>query len=340
MSGAPRVAVIGAGIAGASCARILADAGLSVQVFDKSRGVGGRMTTRRVDWTDASGVTHTASFDHGTSCFSEHAPDFSDFVAEAQRAGLVAPWTPAIAAGSHVTPDLTELWVATPDMPALCRHLLQDVPLQTLCAIDAFSRSADGWHLHSEGTTIAAGFDAVVVAIPPLQAAALLQAHQPDWAQQATARTMLPGWTLMGITADRGTRIDWDLACPPAGPLAKIVRNDSKPGRSSLPGHTHWVLHASAAWSADHLELSAAEVQPLLQQAMADWLGQPLSWTYSTVHRWRYATVPAGSASVDRHWWDADAGIGVCGDAWGGAGVEGAWLSAQALASAILISAA
>ena len=41
------VAVIGAGLAGAACARGLQAAGVQVTVFDKSRGVGGRLATRR-----------------------------------------------------------------------------------------------------------------------------------------------------------------------------------------------------------------------------------------------------------------------------------------------------
>ena len=42
-----RVAVVGAGISGLICARTLLDHGLAVTVFEKSRGVGGRMATRR-----------------------------------------------------------------------------------------------------------------------------------------------------------------------------------------------------------------------------------------------------------------------------------------------------
>ncbi|WP_230945853.1 FAD-dependent oxidoreductase [Burkholderia vietnamiensis] len=41
------VAIVGAGIAGLACARVLADAGHRVTVYEKSRGVGGRMSTRR-----------------------------------------------------------------------------------------------------------------------------------------------------------------------------------------------------------------------------------------------------------------------------------------------------
>ncbi|MBD3256947.1 FAD-dependent oxidoreductase, partial [candidate division GN15 bacterium] len=37
--------VVGAGAAGLTCARRIADAGMSVLVLDKGRGVGGRMAT-------------------------------------------------------------------------------------------------------------------------------------------------------------------------------------------------------------------------------------------------------------------------------------------------------
>ena len=50
------VAVIGAGMAGLAAARTLAAAGHAVQVFDKGRGIGGRLSTRRTDY---------GAFDHG-----------------------------------------------------------------------------------------------------------------------------------------------------------------------------------------------------------------------------------------------------------------------------------
>lgn len=43
----PKVAVIGAGISGLICARVLVEHGMEVTVFEKSRGIGGRMSTRR-----------------------------------------------------------------------------------------------------------------------------------------------------------------------------------------------------------------------------------------------------------------------------------------------------
>ena len=328
---AMRVAVIGAGIAGASCARQLASAGVEVQVFDKSRGVGGRLTTRRMDWP---GADSQAAFDHGAPAFTAHAPAFAEFAAQAARDGILAPWPARAAPGSRPRLEQGTLWTPTPDMPALCRALLADLPLELNCQIDALRRAPDGWRLEAKGETVARGYAAVVIAIPPAQAAALLEPHQPEWARQALALPMLPGWTLMGLASEAGAAEEWDIAWPDKGPLATVVRNHTKPGRQGIAGQCHWVAHAGSDWSARHLEAPAAQVQAELQQALADWLGWTPDWRYAAAHRWRYASAPAAAAARPC-WWDADTSVGVCGDAWGGGGVEGAWLSARVLASAI-----
>jgi predicted NAD/FAD-dependent oxidoreductase len=332
---ASRVAVIGAGIAGASCARWLHDAGYAVQVFDKSRGVGGRLSTRRIDWTDAAGVSHQASFDHGAPGFQVRAPAFAAFVARAHADGLLLPWRPRDASGARA-PEADTVWVPTPDMPALCRALLKDLPVHTQVQVDALHRDDAGWRLDSGGATVARDFGAVVLTIPPAQAAALLQPLRPGWAQQALTLPMLPDWTLMGLASAAGDISDWQLARPSDGALASVLRNHSKPGRAPLAGMAHWVAHATADWSARHLETPAAVVQDALQQALARWFGRAPDWRYVTVHRWRYAVAPAGTPSgTGDCWWDAETGLGVCGDAWGGGGVEAAWGSARALAAAI-----
>lgn len=334
---ARRIAVIGAGMSGAACARLLADAGCAVQVFDKSRGVGGRMATRRAEWPAADGQVQQVRFDHGVPGFSAHAAEFLRFVEQAARDGLLARWVPRLAPGSYAPLDDAALWVATPDMPALCRALLAGLPLRTQCTVDALQRTPAGWRLLSAGSVVGEGFDAVVLAIPPAQAATLLQPHQADWARRAQAMPMQPCWVLMGVTTADAAPADWDLAWPTEGPLAWVLRNEAKPGRPPAPGHAHWVLQATARWSLTHLEAPAAEVQSALQAALAAWLGQPQQWQHAAVHRWRYASVPraAGAPVAGRCAWDAALGLGVCGDAWGGSGVEGAWSSGRALAMAI-----
>jgi len=326
-----RVAVVGAGIAGATCARTLTDAGHAVQVFDKSRGVGGRMSTRRVTLDSADALL---GLDHGAPCFAAVGADFLDFVEQGQRAGLLARWTPRLAPHSAALPG-GAIWVATPDMPALCRALLKDLPLHTLCTVDGVRRSGATWSLESSGVTVADGFDAVALAIPPQQAAALLGMHRPDWAARAQAVPMLPVWVLMGTTDAPATGCDWDLARPASGPLALVVRNDAKPARTVLAGQAQWVVHATPDWTGAQLDTPADQVQAMLQAALADCVGGALAWRFAAVHRWLYATLAAspGDEQATGAWWDAGKGLGVCGDALAGGGVEGAWRSGRALAA-------
>ncbi|MDQ6881692.1 MAG: NAD(P)/FAD-dependent oxidoreductase, partial [Pseudomonadota bacterium] len=56
-----RIAVVGAGVAGLSCARTLAQAGAKVTVFEQAAQVGGRMT---------SCDTAFGTFDHGAQYFT------------------------------------------------------------------------------------------------------------------------------------------------------------------------------------------------------------------------------------------------------------------------------
>ena len=60
-----QIAIVGTGMAGLSCATRLAALGHEVALFDKGRGPGGRMATRRVE---ADGTL--LRFDHGAQYFT------------------------------------------------------------------------------------------------------------------------------------------------------------------------------------------------------------------------------------------------------------------------------
>lgn len=327
------IAVIGAGIAGATCAHALTLAGHAVQVFDKSRGPGGRLATRRVEWIDRQGAACTTRLDHGAVGITARSEAFQGFVEQALHAGCLAEWAPTLAVGSLPLEDGGRLWVPTPDSPALCRHLLKGVATRWAFAVDSLHPGPHGWQVQAGAEVCDRQFDAVMLALPPAQAAPLLMPHRSDWARHASVAPMQPCWTLMGVAQAPQPELGWDLARPPAGPLAWVVRSDARPGRERVRGQAHWVLHARAGWSRRHLEQPAAWVQLQMQAALAECLGRPVDWQHCVVHRWRYALPTTQRAEPGEScWWDAAQGLGVCGDFLGGSGVEGAWLSAQALA--------
>ncbi|MEH6365300.1 MAG: FAD-dependent oxidoreductase, partial [Pseudomonas marincola] len=87
MTASPPIAIIGAGIAGLSAAQSLQSAGYAVQLFDKSRGSGGRMSSKRSD---------AGSLDLGAQYFTARDRRFVEAVQQWQARGWVSEWTPSL----------------------------------------------------------------------------------------------------------------------------------------------------------------------------------------------------------------------------------------------------
>jgi renalase len=334
-----KVAVIGAGIAGSALAHALMDEGVAVHLFDKSCGPGGRMATRRCAWTDVQGSARRTAFDHGAPCFSAKDAAFRGAVAQAVHAGCVTTWHPRLHPQSLPCPDAEQgsaHFVAAPDMTQWCRHLLQGAMPRWEQAVQGLRRAPGGWSVESSDVLWADVFDAVVLALPPAQAAPLLAPHQREWAQRASLTVMQPCWTVMGIADPIPGLRAWDMARPEPGALSLVLRNESRPGREARRDEVHWVLHAKAGWSRAHMDQDSAWIASAMQQALSEWLGTPLRWQHALAHRWRYAMPQVGRhPAAPSGWWDENLRLGVCGDFLGGGGVEGAWRSAQSLAQAM-----
>jgi renalase len=342
--GTVHVAVVGAGLAGAACAFGLRQAGAQVTCLEKSSQVGGRMGTRRAGWTDTTGIRHSGTFDHGAQCFSPVRPRFRSVMARAVAAGCAREWQPRVHSSRFA--QVEHCLVPTPGNAALCRHLLADATVHLDRTVRRLQRTAAGmWYVAADGAPLAGPFHNVVLAIPPAQAAVLAAGHHDAWADALMAKRMEPCWSLTAVTDD----VDWpwDAAEPDRGPLAWVLRNDRVPGRTAPRGLAVWSAHATAEWSAAHLEAEPQAVSDELQSALRLLLPRatlgrgPIRWHDVNVHRWRYAG-PAvdcdDSFDADEAWWDASLGLGVCGDFLGGGGVEAAWHSGDELADTMTAS--
>ena len=324
---APRVAIVGAGLAGLACARALQADGIAVRVLEKSRGPAGRMSTRQGDGWQC---------DHGAQYFTARDPDFRAEVTRWCEDGVAAPWAGrirAIDAGGLRTPNPPPLerFVGVPRMTSPAARLAEGLSVDTHCEIRELRRDPHGWRLRAESAGwLAETFDAVLVAAPGPQAAALLAAHAPEVARIARGAPMRGAWALM-LRYDAPLALPFDGAFVNHGPLRWIARDSSKPGRE---GPETWLLHATPEWSAPRLEAPAEIVAKPMIEAFAS-LGAPTPAAW-TAHRWRYADTapPLEKGCV----WDPDAAVGLCGD-WLDAGkVEGAWLSGRKLARRVSAS--
>jgi predicted NAD/FAD-dependent oxidoreductase len=96
-----------------------------------------------------------------------------------------------------------------------------------------------------------------------------------------------------------------------------------------------WVLHATSAWSRQHLDMPKEEVIDQLHGAFAELINCAIpAPAFTLAHRWLYAR-PAGGREVGALS-DPDLGLYVCGDWCLSGRVEGAWLSGQEAARRLL----
>ena len=313
-----RVAVIGAGLAGLSCAQNLSAAGLDVTVFDKSRGLGGRLATRR-----AEGM----AFDHGAQYLTVRSAPFKRFVDANSNA--LAFWEPRIEGQKGDSAWL----VGTPGMSSIGKALAVGIAVSKACRIIGLRRSGADWRLTSaEGETFGP-FARLAIAIPAPQALELLLTAGIELSE-LTDVIMAPCWTLM-LAFDKPTGIGFDALRPAAGPVGWIARNDTKPGRDSTV--EQWVVQAGPDWSRDQLENNPGDIKESLLAAFQDLAPHELPTpAFSAAHRWRFALVeePLGRACL----FEPGSGFGLAGDWCIAPRAEAAFESGSALAGEILTS--
>ena len=318
-----RIAVVGAGIAGLACAQELARADVKVTLFERSRGVGGRLATKRVG---------DLAFDHGAQFVTARSRTFARYAEVAVRAGALDRWRPRLMEDDRRWEQpIEDWWVGKPGMNALVRPLARNIELRGSVAVHELLPGQRGWELQTDSGRHNEVFQAVAVAIPAPQAAGLLGPYAGAFRHLSSVQ-MAPCWTGMfafdppldlGAEARRWTK----------GPIVWAACNSSKPDRWRSP--QCWVVHASSGWSRQHLELDAAEIAQLLLREFAEAVGGTLPRpAHAAAHRWRHALVeqPLGVPCLV----DDEMAAGACGDWCIAPRVEAAFESGRSLAHSLL----
>jgi predicted NAD/FAD-dependent oxidoreductase len=317
-----RIAVIGAGVAGMSCAAELARTDVRITVFERSRGLGGRLATRR---------ERGATFDHGAQFVTARSRPFSKYMENAVRLGAAAPWRPRLAEDTRIWDAPIEDWsVGVPGMSALVRPLGRQAQVLFGTGVHEMHAREGGWELITDHGRHKTLFDAIAVAVPAPQALTLLAPHARAF-RHLTDVVFAPCWSAM-LAFDEALATPAEAMRWTQGPLAWAASHSSRPGRRSEP-HS-WVLHASPAWSRAHLDLDARDAAQALVEAFADAVDLMLPPPrLQLAHRWRYAQVeqPLGLPCLV----DQESAAGACGDWCIAPRVEAAFESGRALAHAL-----
>jgi predicted NAD/FAD-dependent oxidoreductase len=326
----PRIAIIGAGISGLSCARTLLEHQCHVELFDKGFHTGGRVATRFASRTDSSFY-----FDHGAQYFTVKTEAFKQQVDSWVKDGVAALWAGRVGKiqngkllqehGAH------ERFVGTPYMRAVADHMALPLSITTNCRVTRIRQLEKKWRLQFEVGDESPGFDAVVIGIPPLQAANLLQEFS-DLQTFCLASKMGACWSTF-VSFDSEICLAFDGMFVDDSALSWVCRDSSKPLR---PRGERWVLHATPSWTVANIDVDPDEVaSQLLKEFFRVTNASPVSSTYKKSHRWLYA-IPIETESPRSFQILPSDKLAVCGDWCHGGRVEGAFLSGREAAEALL----
>ncbi len=317
-----KIAVIGAGIAGLVAARELQALGHRVDLFEKSRGRGGRLATRRLDW---------GAMDIGAQYFTAREPAFLHQVEAWCNAGVAAPWTftPYRVDGTSLLPSPDEIprFVGTPAMNSVAHQLSEGLTIEFNLRIKSLSRQGGDWYLLDQAQSQHGPYNWVILAIPPVQAVDLL-AHEITL-EAAQQHNLMPCWALVlssqgevspeiqGIFGDE--TISW------------VSRLSARPGRSKpVDSDDLWLLHFSSEWSTIHEKMPHAHIVEQGESWLSRVLDRDLHIRQEHLHFWRYAKL-ANPGEGPGPLVSSDEGLALIGDWCNGGRVEGAYMSALTL---------
>jgi renalase len=315
----PRVAVVGAGIAGLTCARELSLRGCDPVVFEADDRLGGRCSSRS---------TRIGMFDDGAQCISGATRLAALAVQRPGELAAMHPWTvaatPAEEArdGRDWKKDEDEAdvdrtlhlmgAVGVPSMRALADALAEPLDIRLRTPVLQARRRGPHWVLRGPRGEFDEDFQALVLALPAPLAMPLLREssrltdalravrYRSRWVLLLGSERPVP---LPGYREFRGS------------PIERVAAMHSKPGRPAI-GPQRWFVEADERWSLQHEHDDAETVADLLLENFRAHAGRPVAPHYLRAHHWRHAFVekPATTPRLTPCLWDDEVQLGACGD--------------------------
>lgn len=313
-----KIAIIGSGMSGLSVARQVAKRN-DVTIFDKSRGIGGRMATRRVD---------DYHFDHGAQFFTAKSDEFKALLKHAKDQNIIEEWHADFA---EITGNkITKKWqfnsdhahyVSKPQMNSLCKFMGKDLNIVLSKQIIAIDFVDQKWSLKTKDDEIFDDFDYLILAIPSHQALNLIP-KDFKYLDMLSRSTMSGCFTLM-LGFKENMPMEFDAALVKESNISWISVNSSKPGR---PKDFALVVNSSNQWADENIEEDLDVVKEKMMRSLQEIVTFDVNNAhYHNIHRWRYAN--ADLRQGDKSVFDPNLNLGLCGDWLISGRVEHAFLS-------------
>ena len=221
-----KIAVIGAGLAGITFACIMKDK-FNVKIFEKSRGVGGRMSTRKES---------PFIFDHGAQFFKIKTTECKKFFSQLFTQEIIRPWSFKLAyfEGNHlreikIIKNADKFYVGVPNMDSILKYISRDCNVILDTKIERIKRKNDKWELYDQNKKTHGMYDWIILSLPAEQSLDLIS-EKTSFYPNVKKIKMKGSYSLM-VGMDKSLQLDFDAAFIENKDIAWLALNNSKPSR-------------------------------------------------------------------------------------------------------------
>jgi renalase len=327
------VIIVGAGVAGLQCARLLKAAGADVLVVDRSDKPGGRCATRTFGGQPA---------DYGPLFIHGHDARFLAAVEDAAGSQRIPEWPiRRVGRGSPCQPDAYaphETRLALSDgINAFPKALSAGLPLKLRTQVASIRPAKGTLAVTGVGGERLESRD-VVLAMALEQSIPFVDMLKESESREGILALLRLFVSLPCLTViagyPKGTKTpDFDLNYPEDDHALMLMSNESS--KRLDQGQLVMTFQAAPRWSREHMdapkEAWARELIATAARRLGPWTASP-DWTH--IHRWKYSRVDrANELAGPLELKVGQSRIGIAGDLFSpGGGIQAAWLSGGKLA--------
>ena len=220
------IAVIGAGLAGTTFATLIKK-NVDVKIFEKSKKVGGRMSTRKET---------SFNFDHGAQFFKIKTNDFKNFLLDLFAHKIIKSWNFRLAyfEGQYLNKiklieDEDKFFVGVPNMDSIIKYLSKNCNVILNTKIERIVRKNDKWNLYGQNKKSYGFYDWVILTLPAQQSLKLISKKISFY--PLIEKIKMKGCFSLMVGMNNPLNLDYDAAFIENEDIAWFAINNSKPGR-------------------------------------------------------------------------------------------------------------
>jgi len=300
------IAIIGAGLCGATLYDLLRRDGHDVTLFEKSRGVGGRCSTRYIG---------ERRLDHGTPYFEADDRAFVSFCDQK--------------VSEKILRREGESYYPTAGINRLCASLIDEENLHKNSKIVSCALHNKLWSLKDAEGRLYTDFDRLIITIPAPQLLELdINMKSDTRSKLATVEYDSIATLLLSsqkpIPKDIASAL---MALSSASAFKKIVDNSAK---YNYEGFASYIIHLDSTLTQSYNFTDKEALKAVILDKVEQLSGIKLDELFEiSPHFWKYAFV--SKALSDSYIYDESSSLGLCGDYFMGEHLQSAYLSATRL---------